>query len=380
MKPMLILAAVLAVVPPAAACSFCGGNLATQSTLRERFAQSKAVVLGTLKNPKFSDDRGAGTTDFHFDRVLKTDPVIAKLTAVTLPRYLPVIGKTPPAYLMFFDAADGKPDAVFGVSASEPIQKYVAGLAALDPKQPGKRLAYYFNHLDSPETGIAEDAFLEFAKTPDADIVAAKAVLSPTKLQRLLLDPKTPPFRLGVFAMMLGLAGDATHAGTFAKLLAPPLTDAVAGNLGGILAGYAVTDAKAGWTAIRATITDAKQPFAHRLSAMQAVQFFQATRPKDYRPVVVDTYKLILSDADLADIAIDDLRRWDWWDLTADVLALYGKPTHAAPVFKKGIVRYALSCPEPTAKTFVDAVRKAEPKLVADVEDGLKLLELPKKQ
>lgn len=374
MKILLAIAAVLASGMPAAACSFCSGNVATQSTLRERFAQAKAVVLGRLKNPTFTNDTGAGSTEFHFDRVLKTDAVIEKRTAVAIPRYIPVIGKTPPAYLMFFDALDGKPDAVFGLSATEGVAKYLNGITALDPKQPAKRLAYFFDHLDSAEAGIAEDAFVEFAKTPDADILAARAVLSPAKLDKLLTDPKTPPYRLGVFALMLGLCGGEAHDGTFAKLLTQPLSEAVAGNLGGVLAGYAVCSPKAGWTTIRTTLTDAKQPFAQRLSALQAVQFFQATRPKDARAIVLDTYKLILPDADLADIAIDDLRRWGWWDLSADVLAQYGKPTHAAPVFKKGIVRYALSCPDPIAKRFVEAVRKTEPKLVADVEEGLKLL------
>jgi len=374
MKFVLPIAAVLATIAPAAACSFCGGSPASQSTLRERFAQAQAVVLGTLKNPKFSDDRGGGTTEFHFGKVLKTDPVVAKLTAVLLPRYLPAVGPTPPPHLVFFDAVDGKPDAFFAAVAPEQLLKYVSGFMALDSKQPTKRLAYYFAHLDSPEPAIAEDAFLEFAKTPDADIVAAKAVLSPVKLRQLLLDPKTPPFRLGVFAMMLGLCGDATHADTFAKLLTPPLSEAVAGNLGGLLAGYSLLDPKAGWTAIRATLTDGKRNFAHRLSALQAVQFFQVTRAKDYRPIIVDTLKAVLPDPDLADLAIDDLRRWGWWDLSAEVLALYAKPTHAAPVYRKGIVRYALSCPDPIAKRFVEAVRKTEPKLVADVEDGLKLM------
>lgn len=374
MKFVLPLAAALATTSPAAACSFCGGSPATQSTLRERFAQAKGVVLGTLKNPTFRDDRGGGTTEFHFDAVLKSDPVVAKLSAVVLPRYLPVVGSTPP-YLMFFDTTGGKPDAFFGTPATEPLRKYAAGLTALDPKHPTKRLAYYFAHLDSPEPPIAEDAFLEFAKTPDADILAAKAVLSPAKLRRLLLDPKTPPSRLGVFALMLGLCGDASHADTFTQLLTPPLADAVAENLGGLLAGYSLLDPKAGWAAVRATLTDTKQLFAHRLSALQAVQFFQATRAKDYRPTVVDTYKAVLPDPDLADLAIDDLRRWGWWDLSADVLSLYAKPTHAAPVYRKGIVRYALRCPDPIAKRFVEAVRKTEPKLVADVEDGLKLME-----
>jgi hypothetical protein len=373
MTRLSILAAVLALMPaPAAACSFCPGS-ATQATLRERFAEAKAVVLGTLKNPTFTNDSGAGSTEFLFDRVLKTDAVIEKRTSVVIPRYIPVIGKTPPAYLVFFDALDGKPDAVYGVPSTDGLAKYLVGVTALDPKQPAKRLAFFFDHLDSAETGIAEDAFQEFAKTPDADILAARGVLSPAKLEKLLTNPKTPPNRLGVFAMMLGLCGGEARAGTFAKLLTPPLSEAVSANLGGVLAGYAVCSPKAGWTAIRATLGDAKHPFGERLSALQAVRYFQATRPKEARAIVLDTYKLTLPDADLADIAIDDLRRWGWWDLSADVLAQYGKPTHTAPVFKKGIVRYALTCPEPVAKRFVDALRKTEPKLVADVEDGLKL-------
>lgn len=375
MRLPMILAAVLAVVPPAAACSFCGGTVATQSTLRERYAQAKAVVLGTLKNPAFSDDRGAGTTEFHFARVLKTDAVVEKRAASVIPRYIPVIGNTPPAYLMFFDAVDGKPDPFYGCPATDGLMKYVAGLVALDPKNPVQRLAYFFDHLDSPVADIAEDAFLEFAKSPDADILAAKASLTPARLQRWLRDPKTPSHRLGVYAMMLGLCGDRTHTETFTTLLAPPVSDAVSGNLGGLLAGYAVLDPKAGWTAIRAALTDPKRPLAERLSAMQAVQFFQATRPKESHAVIVDTYKAILPDADLADLAANDLRRWGWWELTADVLAQYGKPTHAAPVFRKAAIRYALTCPEPAAQRFVEAVRKAEPKLVADVEEGLKLFD-----
>ena len=44
----------------------------------------------------------------------------------------------------------------------------------------------------------------------------------------------------------------------------------------------------------------------------------------------------------LADQAIEDLRRWGYWDLTTDVLAQYSKPTHAAPIVRRSIVRYAL--------------------------------------
>ena len=70
-----------------------------------------------------------------------------------------------------------------------------------------------------------------------------------------------------------------------------------------------------------------------------------------------------------------DLRRWEWWDLTADVLKHFDAPTHAAPVVRRGIVRYALTCPAAEARTFIAAVRKSDPALVAKVEETLKLYE-----
>jgi len=61
------------------------------------------------------------------------------------------------------------------------------------------------------------------------------------------------------------------------------------------------------------------------------------------------------------------------WELTADVLAQFPKPTHAAPIVRRCIVPYALCCPNDEAKLFVTAVRQSDPKLVKHVEDVLEL-------
>jgi hypothetical protein len=69
---------------------------------------------------------------------------------------------------------------------------------------------------------------------------------------------------------------------------------------------------------------------------------------------------------------VEDLRRWGYWDLSAAVFAQFGKPTHAAPIVRRCIVRYALTCPNDDAKRFVAAVRKDDAKLVESVEEALK--------
>jgi hypothetical protein len=79
----------------------------------------------------------------------------------------------------------------------------------------------------------------------------------------------------------------------------------------------------------------------------------------------------VISRGDMADMAVEDLRRWQWWDLTRRVLAQYTQPTHAAPLVKNSILRYALTCPDADAAAFVKGVRASEPALLREIEESL---------
>jgi hypothetical protein len=371
--PPLLLVLLLSAAP-AVACSFCGGNVGAKATLREEFARAKAVVAGKLKNPKVNADGISGTTEFHFDTTLKSAAVVKGTTMIVLPKYFPVVGATPPDYLMFFDDRDGKPDAAFGVASTKELVAYLAGLEKVDATDPAKRLAYHFRHLDSPDPAVSGDAFLEFAKASDADVIRAKAALDPKRLQKWLTDPTTPADRVGVYAMLLGLCGEKGYAATFAALLAErPMADRVRDNLGGVLAGYALLDPATGWACFTAILTDQRWKFEDRYAALTGVRYLQANRSADSRAEVLKVYRTLLADTDFADLVIDDLRKWGWWELSADVLKRFDGPMTSAAV-KKAVVRYALTDPGDAAKRFVTEVRKADPKLVEKVEDGLKLL------
>jgi hypothetical protein len=357
---------------PAAACSVCGSALKSKNTLREELAQCKAAAVGTLKNPKPNPSGTGGTTDFHFAKLIKSAAIVEKKAGVTIPQYFPVIGDTPPDYLFFFDEVNGQPTVTGGVPASAAVVEYLSAVAKLDPADVPARLTFYFKHFDAADPTVAADAFLEFAKAPDADILKAKAGFDPTKLGTLLADPKTPEERLGVFAALLGLCGGARHTAVFTELLQEPLADRAKANLGGILAGYVLLEPKAGWQATRAVLADDKRAFDQRLSALGTVRFLQATRP-EAKAEVLTACKDMLASPDFADLVIEDLRRWGWWDLTADVIAAWGKPAGEVREVKKAVVRYALACPKDEAKRFLDAARKADAKLVAQVEASERL-------
>ena len=66
----------------------------------------------------------------------------------------------------------------------------------------------------------------------------------------------------------------------------------------------------------------------------------------------------MLRQGELADLAVEDLRKWGRWETADKVLALYGKPSHNIPIVRRTILRYALSCPKKTAADLAVAMAR----------------------
>jgi hypothetical protein len=347
--------------------------LARRQPLGQHFAEARFVAYGRLKNPHPAADGIGGTTELHVEQVLKADPAHAGSKFVVIPRYIPIIGDTPTEYVLFCNITDGKLDPVHGVQAGPAAAAYLTAVAKLDRRDPAA-LGFFFRHLDAADPAVSADAFLEFARATDRDIQAAAGRLDRGKLRRWLSDPKTPEDRLGVYGMMLGLCGTRDDAAWLAgELRRKPLPERFATNLGGLTAGLTLLDPAAGWTVIEAVLTDSGRSFTDKLSVIGTLRYLQATKWDDSKHRLLACYAGLIRAGDFADLAIDDLRRWGCWDLTAAILDQFDKPTHKDPAVRRGIVRYALACPDNAAKAFVVAVRASEPELVRRVEDGNKL-------
>lgn len=376
--------AVLAVVfsaEVASACSFCGDGFARRQPLRGHFADAKLVLAGKLKSPRPGADGLGGTTEFHVTDVLKSDPALGSTRVLTIPRYLPVIGNTPPDYVFFCDVVDGKIEPIHGTDGGPAVVEYIRQAAKIGPTAADRGLGFFFRHLDSPDPTVSADAFVEFARAADADIVKAAPALDRAKLRAWIADPKVPDERVGVYAMLLGLCGKPEDGAWLAGQLAvEPRPERYATGLGGLLAGLILLDPARGWERTVGVLTAADRPFSEKLAAIGALRYMQATRPQESRERLLGCYRALIENGDLADLAIDDLRRWGWWDLSAVVFAQYGKPTHAAPAVRRGIVRYALGCPGEEAKAFLAGVRRTDAKLVQQVEESVRLYEAGSKK
>jgi hypothetical protein len=364
---------ILAAARPAEACSLCA-NLQQVPTFRQEAAQPQAriIVYGTFKNGKV----GVGT-DFHVGEVLRTDKFIEGKSKIAVPKYIPTEDGEKP-FLLFADVYMDKLDVYRGVPIKTAAGvEYVKKVLKLDPKKKAENLRFFFDYLENADREVANDAFMEFAKATDLEIGEAASQLPADKLRSWLDKKDTPPERLGLYSFLLGACGNKDDAPRFESMLREK-DERTTKAFDGILAGYVRLRPKEGWELALATLKDDKQSFEVRLAVSRMMRFFYLSQPKENKANVLKGMEIMLAKSDLADVAIEDLRRLKLFDLTSEVLGLYGKKGYDAPIMRENIVRYALTCKDDAAaQKFIAERRKAEPELVQDVEDGLRF-EKPK--
>lgn len=363
-------------LPPLRACSLCEGGGFQSPTFRQEAALSTArlILHGTIANPRTGGGL-SGQTDFHIKTVLRDHPAIKGKTTLVLSRYLPISDPDhPPQYILFCDVDGSKIDPYRGVLVrGARTVEYVKKALALTDRDPVANLAFFFGYLEDGDTEVARDAFLEFAKATDTQIARVAARLDAARLRGWLQDPKTPPQRLSVYALLLGGSGQAADAALLRELL-DSKEERYLNAADGLLAGYLHHKPREGWQLLQDILADGRKPLLQRIAVLRTLRYFHGAQPKESRPQIVRAMKALLVQGELADLAIEDLRRFGIWDLTADVLALYGRKGYDSPLMSRAIVRYALCCtPTPPTQAFLTARRAAEADLVKEVEEGLAL-------
>jgi hypothetical protein len=374
----LVLCAALAwsVMPaPALACPFC--NPEGKPTLIEDFNTATMVLYGKFNNAKLGAEGAfdGGTTDFVIDTVLKDkEKFLGTKKVLPLPRY--VMSKS--NWLIFCDIYKGKVDPFRGVEllTNGDIVKYLKGAMSLKDKSIAARLKYCFDYLDNGEMEISMDAYREFAKADYKEYRDLARKLPPDKIAGWLKDPKTPPYRYGLYASLLGHSGNAKHAKQLREMLDDKEKRGTGTGTDGMLVAYTLLDKENGWKYIRAILSNPKEEFQLRYAGLRTIRFFWETRPDVVKKKeLTDALCLLLPQTDIADFAIEDLRKWKAWDVAEKVLDLNKQETHNLPVIRRAILRFALSCPpkQGRAIAFVKAERKRDKEYVDDVEELLKL-------
>src|SRR5262249_44115687 len=157
---------------------------------------------------------GDGTVDLAIEAVIKRNDVLGDQKVITLNRYVPVDNQGKYKFVIFCDVFKGKVDPYRGiqVKADSNIAAYLDGAGKVEKKDVATRLRYFFDYLDNDDLEISNDAYKEFGNASYADYRDLAKTLPADKIAQWLRDQKTPSFRYGLYASMLGHCGKEEHA------------------------------------------------------------------------------------------------------------------------------------------------------------------------
>src|SRR5262249_49745534 len=129
------------------------------------------------------------------------------------------------------------------------------------------------------------------------------------RVAKWLKDPKTPAFRYGLYASMLGHCGSEKDAELLHEMLEDP-AKRLGSGVDGMLAGYVMLKPKEGWTYTRDILKDGKKEFMIRYAALRTVRFLWDSRPDLVgKKELTAAMGMLLDQSDIADLSIEDLRK-----------------------------------------------------------------------
>jgi hypothetical protein len=367
--------ALLVVGAPLWACPFCTMQ---GKTLTQEVDQASMVLYGKLANANEKND----TTDIQIEQIIKDDPTRAQRKTLKLSRFVDLEATTDKhRFLVFCDLFNGKIDPYRGLSLTNgsKLPEYLRGSLKVKDKPIGERLRFFFDYLDNSDLEISNDAYKEFGNADYTEVRTIAKALPAARLVKWLKDPDTPSFRFGLYASLLGHCGSKKDAGVLRALLDDPDRRAGSG-IDGILAAYTMLEPKEGWKYLQGALQNTKEEFMFRYAALRAVRFLH-----DYRSDVVGKKELIaavaslLKQEDIADLAIEDLRKWKCWGCVNEVLAVRKTDAFKLPIVKRAILRFCLQCrggPDATKRLAADYVAEQTKADAEAVSEARELLDL----
>ncbi|MGL6072704.1 MAG: hypothetical protein ACRC8S_00955 [Fimbriiglobus sp.] len=396
-KTLFALLASLVFASASLACPFCS---ATGATLSSEIADATFIIIGNAVNARRDpNDFNKSSTDIIIETIVKNDEYLKDKKQLTLPRYIPLDEKTKsqrmiifcklhtPSYYTSASAVTGAMlladprtvvlDAYRGeqLESNTKLGEYLKGAIASREKPMAERLRYFFEYLDAQEFLISSDAMNEFAYADYKDVRAMAEKLPAKKVLGWLKDPSTSPTRLGLYGLFIGHCGKKEDAAAIRTMLDQPETLQVQG-LDGILAAYVMLDPVVGWEYVNQLLKEPEASFQTRYSILRVYRFFWESRQDIVgKDAILQGLLKLVDQPDIGDLPMEDLRKWERWELTDKILSYTKSADHMkAKIVQRSILRFALAAPaeQKAAKEYVEQIRREDPDRVKYVEQTLK--------
>lgn len=398
MSRVLGLLTVLAFVASSAtivlACPFCS---APSLTLSEQLSQAQVAATAEWVSAVEPDGKNVASTVVKVRDIL-VGSAIKPGDTVTLDSYR--TGEPGDLFLILANSPDASSEAAptfeqanpgaapiaetfvpgqGGLQWSTPIDiteeaaKYLAKLPA--PGTPTQdRLAFFLNYLEFPDDTVSNDAYAEFASAPYEEIHPLAEKMPRDKIRGWVTSPDTPPTRLGLYGLMLGLCGEPADK----KLMEAKITEQTDDfrlGIDGVMGGYLLLSGVEGLELIEARkLKDRTIPFSETYAAMQALRFLWSDGAKDdesqfTRDRLRQSMRLLLDRTELTDLVIADLARWSDWTQIERIYSLYDAEGFQIPSIKRAIVRFLLAATRVKDNQPTDAQKALAEKYLAELNE-----------
>jgi hypothetical protein len=392
MRPLWVLGLVgvaLIVAPRAETATCCPGcSMIRGERLAERIAKAGLVVHGTFSNPRQLADPGpdepSSLTDMRVLKVIKSHPAVSKNGNVPVAGYIAGAKQKPAEYIMFADVKEKQILPFDGIPVEgKDIVEYLQGAVAAQKLPVPERLGFFFKYLDHPNDDISRDAYMEVSIPSFKEVASAKKHFDPERVQKMLQDPKTPPYRFGLLGMLTGVCGRKQDAKTLHTMIVDKEKRPHSG-MDGLIAGYCLLEPEKGLSMVLDFLSNPEVDFNVRYAALRiTTQFLIKDFPVKDKKVIFDRLGSIVDNGEMGDLAIDELRKAEVWESAKRVFDAYDSTDAAISknnFIKRAAIRYALKCPAPEAKAFVEKLRKTNPGQLSIEEENLRWEEVQKKQ
>jgi hypothetical protein len=214
-----------------------------------------------------------------------------------------------------------------------------------------ERLSYFVRFLEYSDRLIADDAYAEFAAAPYEDVKLIVDQMPREKLREWINDPKTPVNRMGLFGLMLGLCGGPDEAQLMEeKILAP--SEGFRIGIDGIMTGYVMLSGDKGMTLLeKEKIGDRSEDFSEHVACAQMLRFLWTYEKTLFPPDRLrKSMRLLVENPKIADLVIPDLARWEDWELTSRLIALYGTEGYDVPFVQRKFIHFMWAAQESVPK------------------------------
>ncbi len=348
---------------PGGACPFCA---AVSLTFSEEINNSQVAVIAKLVQAP--EKPGAAATG-------SLEVSKAKFEMIQVIKGQDALGTSKMLEVVYF--GDNKPGTKFLIMGIDPpninwgtpiaitdrAQEYVVKAMEL-PKEGADRLAFFQDYLEDSDEMLARDAYDEFAKMPYAGVVGLKDRMKHDKLIEWVKSQQVPVSRRRLYLTMLGVCGTPADLGVLEEMIQSKDRQ-TKGALDALVAAYLTLKGPDGMPLVEELFLKNKDAeYTDTYAAIMALRFHGTEEKIIPRARLLEGLRTMLDRAQLADLVIPDLARWEDWSVMDRLVELFKNADEESSWVRVPVINYLRACPLPKAKEYIAELEKLDPETV----------------